>query len=103
MGGINCIKLLSANKGLLRKAAHNITTYSGHQELTQKNKISKVHFFVRHPVLLGLIDPIMMKYVYHHCHCFIYNLMPNQAVGMGTFSLINFYPILSQIPPGGGC
>ena len=50
MGGINCIKLLSANKGLLRKAAHNITTYSGHQELTQKNKISKVHFFVRHPV-----------------------------------------------------
>ena len=50
MGGINCIKLLSANKGLLKKAAHNITTYSGHQELTQKNKISKVHFFVRHPV-----------------------------------------------------
>ena len=44
MGGINCIKLLSANKGLLKKAEHNLTTYSGHQELTQKNKISKVHF-----------------------------------------------------------
>ena len=60
MGGINCIKLLSANKGLLRKAAHNITTYSGHQELTQKNKISKVHFFVRHPV----VGPILVLAMY---------------------------------------
>ena len=51
MGGINCIKLLSANKGLLKKAEHNLTSYSGHQELTQKSKMSKVHFFVRHPVL----------------------------------------------------
>ena len=55
MGGINCIKLLSANKGLLKKAEHNLTTYSGHQELTQKNKISKVHFFVRHPVRAHII------------------------------------------------
>ena len=50
MGGISRIKLLSANKGLLKKAEHNPTTYSSHQELTQKNIISKVHFFVRHPV-----------------------------------------------------
>ena len=50
MGGINRIKLLSANTGLLKKAEHNLTTYSGQQELTQKNNISKVHFFVRHPV-----------------------------------------------------
>ena len=50
MGGINRIKLLSANKGLLKKAEHNLTTYSGQQEVTQKNNISKVHFFVRHPV-----------------------------------------------------
>ena len=50
MGGINRIKLLSANKGPLKKTEHNLTTYSGNQELTQKNNISKVHFFVRHPV-----------------------------------------------------
>ena len=47
MGGINHIKLLSANKGLLKKAEHNLTTYS---ELTPQKNISKVHFFVRHPV-----------------------------------------------------
>ena len=52
MGGINHIKLLSANTGLLKKAEHNLTTYSGQQEVTQKNNISKVHFFVRHPVFL---------------------------------------------------
>ena len=46
MGGINCIKLLSANKGLLKKAEHNLTTYSGHRELTPQNKISKGPFFV---------------------------------------------------------
>ena len=51
MGGVNCIKLLSANKGLLKKTEHNLTTYLGHQELAQKSKMSKVHFFVRHPVL----------------------------------------------------
>ena len=42
--------MLSANKGRLKKAEHNLTTYSGHHELAQKNNISKVHFFVGHPV-----------------------------------------------------
>ena len=63
MGGINCIKLLSANKGLLKKAEHNLTTYSGHQELTQKNKISKVHFFVRHPVYIYIYIDIYMQLI----------------------------------------
>ena len=37
-GGIDCIKLLSANKGRLKKAEHNLTTYSGYQELTKKKQ-----------------------------------------------------------------
>ena len=46
MGGINCIKLLSANKGLLKKAEHNLTIYSGHQELTEKTKFLKCTFLL---------------------------------------------------------
>ena len=40
-----------------------LTTYSGHQELTQKNKISKVHFFVRHPVYIYIYIDIYMQLI----------------------------------------
>ena len=40
-----------------------LTTYSGHQELTPKNKISKVHFFVRHPVYIYIYIDIYMQLI----------------------------------------
>jgi len=49
MEGINHIKLLSANKGLLKKAEYNNYLFRP-PRISPKKNISKVHFFVRHPV-----------------------------------------------------
>ena len=70
MGVINCIKLLLyANKGQLKKAEYNFSTHSGHQELTHKNKISKVHFFVGHPVHVQNCMECQSQEVCNFCNC----------------------------------